>query len=51
MDRLGYFQEYWKHINEMDPALKIKVMDLGMGMPDPHVFKTPKIILDQLLRL
>ncbi|MGH7998820.1 MAG: pyridoxal phosphate-dependent aminotransferase [Brasilonema sp.] len=48
MDRLGYFQEYWKHINAMEPALKSKVIDLGMGMPNPRVFKTPKIILDKL---
>jgi len=31
MNRLGYFQEYWKYINGMEPSLKNKMIDFGMG--------------------
>lgn len=48
MKRLDYFHEYWRRINSLSVEQRQNLMDFGMGMPDPTVFVTPDIILNQL---
>lgn len=48
MKRLDCFHDYWSRINNLSSEQKAVLMDFGMGMPDPRIFHTPKIILNQL---
>lgn len=48
MNRLDFFNEYWQHVNETQRRSGGRVLDLGMGMPSPKVFKTPLRILQKL---
>lgn len=48
MNRLDYFQEYWRQVNEAYRKSAGKLLDLGMGMPSPNVFRTPSLLTEKL---
>lgn len=48
MNRLHYFQDYWRHVNEVNGESTGKVLNLGMGMPSADVFKTPRLLIKKL---
>lgn len=48
MNRLDYFQEYWRNVNEANQESSGQVLNLGMGMPPTTVFKSPRLLIQKL---
>jgi aminotransferase len=48
MNRLDYFEEYWRNVNEMNRKSSGGVLNLGMGMPPPDVFTSPRLLVQKL---
>jgi aspartate/methionine/tyrosine aminotransferase len=48
LDRLQYFNDYWFHVNETNRHCGGRVLDMGMGMPPPDLFRTPPVLIDKL---
>ncbi|HXM56151.1 MAG TPA: hypothetical protein VOB72_12235, partial [Candidatus Dormibacteraeota bacterium] len=48
LDRLRHFNDYWSHVNEANRRCGGRVLDMGMGMPPPDLFKTAPVLIDKL---
>jgi aspartate/methionine/tyrosine aminotransferase len=48
LNRLQYFNDYWSHVNEANRRCRGRVLDMGMGMPPPDLFKTSPLLIDKL---
>lgn len=46
--RLQFFNEYWAGVNETNRRSGGRVLDLGMGMPPPELFETPRVLVERL---